>query len=121
MAEILTAYTWWRFLDLPATTAGWAWLCFGLCGNLTFCTRFLLQWLYSEMHKESRIPVAFWWQSIVGTLILLIYFLHQRDLVGILGYLMNVIPYSRNLMLVYRKRRLEAIALEPVPVPANDR
>lgn len=110
MSELLLAYTWYRFLDLPASPVGWAWLAFGLCGNACFFTRFLVQWLYSEMHRESRIPVVFWWQSIAGTLILLVYFLHRKDLVGILGYVVNIVPYTRNLFLVYRKRRREAEA-----------
>jgi hypothetical protein len=38
----------------------------------------------------------------------LIYFVHRQDPVGILGYVVNVVPYSRNLMLVYRKRRMMA-------------
>ncbi len=69
---------------------------------------FIVQWIYSEKHKESRIPVIFWWQSLFGTLLCLAYFLRQQDSVGIAGYVLNIIPYSRNLMLVYRKRRQEA-------------
>ncbi len=113
MSELLLAYTWFRFLDLPDSRVGWAWLALGLCGNACFFTRFLVQWLYSEMHRESRIPVIFWWQSIAGTLILLVYFLHRKDPVGILGYVVNIVPYTRNVVLVYRKRRREAETRTP--------
>jgi type I restriction enzyme R subunit len=43
-------------------------------------------------------------------------FTHLKDVVGIAGYVLNVIPYSRNLILVYRKRREERVArgFEPV-------
>lgn len=92
------------------------WKAIGFAGIGTFGTRFLVQWLYSEKHKESRVPVIFWWQSLVGTFLCLAYFLRQQDSVGVAGYLLNVIPYSRNLMLVYRKRREEAAAVPAVPL-----
>jgi len=84
------------------------WKIIGFSGIGIFGTRFVVQWIYSEKHKESRIPVIFWWQSLVGTLLCLAYFLRQQDSVGIAGYLFNIIPYSRNLVLVYRKKRQDA-------------
>jgi lipid-A-disaccharide synthase-like uncharacterized protein len=83
------------------------WKCIGFAGIGTFGTRFLVQWLYSEKHGESKVPVIFWWQSLFGTFLCLAYFLRQQDSVGVAGYLLNVIPYTRNLMLVYRRQRLE--------------
>ena len=83
------------------------WKCIGFAGIGTFGTRFLVQWLYSEKHRESKVPVIFWWQSLLGTFLCLAYFLRQQDSVGVAGYLLNVIPYTRNLVLVYRKRRVE--------------
>ena len=112
MSELLLAYSWWSFLTLPTTPEGWTWLCVGFCGNACFFTRFLIQWIHSERAGESRFPVIFWWQSMVGTILLLAYFIHKGDPVGILGYVLNVIPYSRNLVLVYRKRRLAAPACD---------
>src|SRR5436853_642834 len=87
------------------------WKCIGFAGIGTFGTRFLVQWLYSEKHKESKVPPIFWWQSLIGTFLCLAYFLRQQDSVGVAGYLLNVIPYTRNLMLVYRKRRQEQAAM----------
>ena len=92
------------------------WKIIGFAGIGTFGTRFLVQWVYSEKHKESRVPVIFWWQSLVGTFLCLAYFLRQQDSVGVAGYLLNVIPYSRNLILVYRKRREEVAAVPGVPL-----
>ena len=34
--------------------------------------RFLVQWIYSEKHKESVIPIQFWYLSICGGIILII-------------------------------------------------
>jgi lipid-A-disaccharide synthase-like uncharacterized protein len=110
VSELLLAYSWLSFMSLPADPGDRMWLAVGLCGNACFFTRFLVQWAYSERAKESKIPVVFWWQSIVGSLILLAYFVHRQDPVGVLGYVVNVVPYTRNLVLVYRKRRTDAEA-----------
>src|SRR5438552_11059958 len=96
---------------MPFQNNYWLWKTIGFAGIGTFGTRFLVQWLYSEKHKESKVPPIFWWQSLIGTFLRLAYFLRQQDPVGVAGYCLNVIPYTRNLMLVYRKRRLEREAL----------
>lgn len=90
---------------MPFQNNYWLWKTIGFAGIGTFGTRFVVQWLYSEKHKESRVPTIFWWQSLVGTSLCLAYFLRQQDWVGIAGYVLNVIPYSRILVLVYRKKR----------------
>src|SRR6266576_809845 len=90
---------------MPFQNNYWLWKGIGFTGIGVFGTRFLVQWLYSEKHKESKIPVIFWWQSLIGTFLCLAYFLRQQDSVGVAGYVLNVIPYTRNLMMVYRKRR----------------
>jgi lipid-A-disaccharide synthase-like uncharacterized protein len=120
MAELLLAYTLLTLMTLPDEPGKWFWLCFGLTGNAIFGTRFLLQWIHSEKHGESRVPTFFWWQSIAGTIILLIYFLHRRDPVGIIGYVLNVIPYTRSLMLVYRKKRADELAAAAVVTPVSN-
>jgi len=117
MTELLLAYSLMDFAKVFQDHDEIPWLIFGFCGNACFFTRFLVQWIHSERAKESKIPVFFWWQSIAGTLILLTYFLHRQDPVGVLGYIVNIVPYSRNLMLVYRKRRLAAeAAVQGFPV-----
>ena len=95
------------------------WKCIGFAGIGTFGTRFLVQWLYSEKHGESKVPVIFWWQSLIGTFLCLAYFLRQQDSVGVAGYVLNVIPYSRNLVLVYRKRRAERLRGPAAPAGAS--
>jgi len=120
MGELLLIYTTWMLASggpttFPLDPDGFMpfqenyllWKIVGFAGIATFGTRFLVQWLYSEKHKESLIPPIFWWQSLIGTVLCLAYFLRQQDSVGIAGYVLNVIPYTRNLMLVYRKRREE--------------
>ena len=92
------------------------WTVLGLAGNVVFGSRFFVQWIVSERKKASVIPTSFWWLSIVGSLVLGIYFLFKpnpetgqvdRDLPGILGSLPNSIIYFRNLQLI-RKQKLAA-------------
>lgn len=77
-----------------------AWVFFGLLGQLLFTGRFLVQWIASERARRSVVPVAFWWFSIAGGLILLAYAIYRRDPVFILGQSLGVFIYSRNLWLI---------------------
>ena len=79
------------------------WLAFGLLGNAAFASRFLVQWIASERAGESVVPGAFWYVSIVGSMILMIYALHVKNLVFTLAYLPNCVVYVRNLILIQRK------------------
>ena len=92
---------------MPFQDNYWLWKSIGFAGLATFQMRWIVQWLHSEKHKESRMPVAFWWLSLIGAFLELMYFLRQQDSVGVLGYCFSVVPYSRNLMLVYAARRRE--------------
>ena len=81
------------------------WLAIGLLGTATFGSRFVLQWIMSERAGHSHIPTAFWWLSIVGSLLLLAYAIHKRDPVFILANAPNSLIYARNLMLINKQRR----------------
>jgi len=81
------------------------WIGIGLAGQLLFFMRFLIQWIVSEKKKESVIPIAFWYFSLGGALILLAYAIHRRDPVFILGQSAGFLIYSRNLWFIYRNRR----------------
>lgn len=94
---------------MPFQHAYWLWKIIGFGGLIVFQARWVVQWLDSERHGESRMPLAFWWLSLAGALLELCYFLRQKDSVGIAGYCISAVPYTRNLMLVYRKRRRDAM------------
>jgi lipid-A-disaccharide synthase-like uncharacterized protein len=79
-----------------------AWLGLGLAGQAAFFSRFLVQWIASERAGRSYVPVAFWWLSIAGSLVLLVYGVHRREPVFALGYVANSVVYVRNLMLIRR-------------------
>jgi lipid-A-disaccharide synthase-like uncharacterized protein len=80
------------------------WLYLGFAGQLLFGLRFLVQWVASERKGESIIPIYFWYLSLIGSLILLAYAIFRRDPVFILGQSTGLFVYTRNLMLIHRKR-----------------
>ncbi len=79
------------------------WLAFGVVAQLLFTARFVVQWLASERAGRSVIPVAFWILSIVGGGMTLIYGLVRREPIIIMGQILAVAIYVRNLMLIFRK------------------
>jgi lipid-A-disaccharide synthase-like uncharacterized protein len=81
------------------------WLVFGFCGQAVFFSRFVIQWIESERKKRSVIPVSFWWLSIVGSLTLLAYAIHQKDPVFIAGQSCGTIIYLRNIQLIVKQSR----------------
>jgi lipid-A-disaccharide synthase-like uncharacterized protein len=80
------------------------WQMVGFVGQGIFTARFLVQWAASEKKGDSVVPIAFWWLSILGGFNVLIYAIHRRDPVFIVGQSLGMVVYVRNLMLVARKR-----------------
>lgn len=80
------------------------WLLLGLGAQALFSGRFLIQWIASERRRKSVIPVAFWYLSILGSSLLLVYALHKKDPVFVLGQAGGLIVYVRNLMLLRDKK-----------------
>lgn len=79
------------------------WLAIGFLGQALFFMRFLVQWVASERKGESVIPLAFWYFSMGGGLVLLAYAIHIRDPIFILGQSAGAFIYLRNLVLIFRK------------------
>lgn len=76
---------------------------FGVVAQLIFLGRWLVQWIASERRGESHVPQMFWWLSLAGATMLLIYFVLRREPVGVMGQLFGWVVYSRNLYLISRK------------------
>jgi len=85
-------------------------LILGFVGQTMFFMRFFVQWLYSEKHKRSLIPTAFWYFSLGGSSLLLIYAIIRRDPVFMVGQSTGFIIYIRNLLLIARERREQEAA-----------
>ena len=78
------------------------WLALGLMAQLAFTGRFLVQWITSERRGRSVVPRTFWYLSLSGATLLLLYAIHRRDPVFILGQSFGLLVYSRNLVLIHR-------------------
>ncbi|UXM94693.1 lipid-A-disaccharide synthase N-terminal domain-containing protein [Bartonella sp. HY329] len=81
------------------------WAVIGYCGQLMFTMRFVVQWLASERAKRSIVPVAFWFFSLGGGLILFVYAISRKEPVFILGQGAGLFIYIRNLWLIFNERR----------------
>ena len=80
------------------------WLAVGFFGQALFSMRFLVQWWRSERAGNSVVPVAFWYLSLGGGLLLLTYAVYRRDPIFTIGQLSGVVVYLRNLHLIRQHR-----------------
>ncbi|MGB1182002.1 MAG: lipid-A-disaccharide synthase N-terminal domain-containing protein [Candidatus Puniceispirillaceae bacterium] len=76
----------------------------GFAGQGLFAMRFIIQWLKSEGEGRSVIPLAFWYFSIGGGLVLFLYALWRQDPVIICGQGLGLFIYLRNLFLIFKER-----------------
>lgn len=93
-----------HFMDVLASPMGML----GMLGQVLFFSRFLVQWIASEKKGKSVVPLSFWYLSIGGGFLLLLYALWRKDPVITLGQLVGLFVYIRNLMLIYRHKAAQA-------------
>ena len=79
------------------------WAYVGLLGQVIFGSRFFVQLIASERRKQSHIPLAFWYLSLGGGLISLVYAIHIGSLAFTLGQAGGLVVYLRNLVLIRRR------------------
>lgn len=82
------------------------WLAVGILGQLMFTARFIVQWIASERAGKSVVPLAFWYCSILGGVIVLAYGIYRVEPVIILGQLPGTVIYSRNIWLIHKANRI---------------
>lgn len=95
--------SWWlRVFDITSAQ-GLLWVLLGFAGQFMFTGRMLVQWIASEKAKRSVVPPAFWWMSLFGSTMLIVYFWWRVDVVGILGQTTGWVVYIRNLLLLKKQ------------------
>ena len=114
--------TWAETVLNVSSAAGYFWVGLGLLGQVLFTGRMIVQWLVSEKEKKSTVPPVFWWMSLIGASMLLVYFMWRRDPIGLLGQAFGWFIYVRNLWMIYRPKHEaleEAVVGDPEPVAAE--
>lgn len=86
------------------------WVLVGFIAQILFGARFFVQWVASERAGKSVVPVAFWFFSLAGGVMLFTYALVRKDPVFIAGQGFGLFVYMRNLYFIFRPRRAVAAA-----------
>lgn len=82
------------------------WDVVGFVGQFIFFGRFVVQWRASEKKKRTVVPVSFWYLSLIGAVITLLYSLHIGKLVFIAAFSLSTLIYVRNLWIYYNRRAM---------------
>ena len=99
--HLSTLVHWW--MTTPTTELVWIFI--GLCAQLLFSMRFIVQWIATEKARASIIPETFWYFSFFGGILLLAYAGYREDPVFILGQAAGLIIYSRNIYFIWLGKR----------------
>jgi lipid-A-disaccharide synthase-like uncharacterized protein len=96
-----------HWLDSPmcflqtSSSFSYTWPLIGLFGNTLFASRFWIQWWLAEKTGKANLSASFWIVSLVGSLISLAYFVQIKDYVSLIYAVLGIVPYARNLWLIY--------------------
>jgi lipid-A-disaccharide synthase-like uncharacterized protein len=88
-----------KWLNVSSPWEVW-WLLLGAAATAAFTLRWIVQWVASERRGESVVPTAFWWSSLIGATMLLVYYIGRREPIGVLGTAIGWAVYGRNLYLI---------------------
>jgi len=92
-----------KVITTPFLRLDW-WDVVGFVGQGVFMSRFLVQWWASEKKKRTVVPVSFWYLSLLGAFITLLYSIHVGRLVFIAAFSLSSFLYVRNLYIYYGHR-----------------
>ena len=93
----------WTNREIFWNTIGWG-------GQAVFFSRIIVQWYATEKKKQVVVPQAFWWLSLIGSLLMLLFALfYDKHWVVIFAYAFNWIPYIRNVMIHRRNKAASSI------------
>ncbi|MGO1117413.1 lipid-A-disaccharide synthase N-terminal domain-containing protein [Rhodovibrionaceae bacterium A322] len=100
-ADIMSGFeAWWAQVG----TIELGWLIFGFGAQAMFFMRFLAQWIVTERNRKSVVPEIFWYFSLAGGLMMLVYAIHRADPPIILGQMTGLFIYSRNIYFIWREK-----------------
>lgn len=99
---------WFRITTSPwhqGEKASFFWHFLGTFGMILFSSRFWIQWWCAEKSQKSYLGPVFWWLSLSGEILSLLYFIRIFDPVHILAPALGLIPCIRNLMLIAKEKK----------------
>ena len=80
------------------------WTFWGFLAQFVFLSSFLVQWYKSEKKKKSFLPLEFWILRITGSLMLIIYVIHRKDIVFLVALILQIAIYIRNITLMKNEK-----------------
>lgn len=104
----IVAFIWWRELEHTKTAPradaveNWLWIAVGTLGTALFATRFIVQWIATEIRRKSVVPHVFWHISVVATLLQLACYVQRAEWIYAIGLVANLPVYARNLWFIYK-------------------
>lgn len=112
--EITGQMDWFRVPVAPwnaesTGTISIAWHIVGFIGYFLFSSRFWVQWWVAEKMHESVLNPAFWWISLSGAFLSIIYFARIGDAVNLVGPAIGLLPYLRNIMLIEKNKTVRSL------------
>lgn len=75
----------------------------GFIGQWLLNLRFAYQLYYSQKRKISALPAGFWWISLAGSILVLVYAIYRRDPVLFVAQVVAIVPYTRNILFIKLK------------------
>ena len=82
------------------------WMFWGLGAQGLFFLRLVIQWLASEKSKKTIVPLSFWWLGNAGAVMIGIYAIARKDIVFIITALLQILIYSRNLIIAVNSKEI---------------
>lgn len=77
----------------------------GFVGQWLLNLRFAYQLYYSQRKMISVLPAGFWWMSLAGSILVLVYAIYRRDPVLLVAQVIAIFPYTRNILFIKLKAR----------------
>lgn len=71
----------------------------GWVGQALFLARFPVQWWHAERSGRAELPLVFWWLSLAGAALILVYAAARQDWPIASGQAVGLLAYLRNLHL----------------------
>ncbi|MCA1901829.1 MAG: lipid-A-disaccharide synthase N-terminal domain-containing protein [Candidatus Hydrogenedens sp.] len=81
------------------------WIFVGILGQFLFALRFLIQWLATEVKKQSVVPTIFWYLSLLASFLQIISYTFQREWLYAFGLFTTLFVYFRNIWLIRKGQK----------------